>query len=964
MIDPDRRSRELLRAAGLDRFHIFVPAVMSVGLVFWIVAELTELVQARAEETRDQRAREMSVFIADDILGRRSAGAPESRGFRPRPVYLMIGTTMVAGAVYVFVGSVANYTRQGGYVGDIAWILALATTVAIVGSTFGLAALIVAVRWPTPPPSVVGIVLRSPLGSDPFDPEVAARRPSWRLTAGLVATTALVATLTLLIGWSPHVVGGFDRSVSEWLSRRDPLQTLEVLDPIGQTGVTLGLALLAGLAAFRCRVLAAAFAMATIGGLLLSVTVRPLVAQPRPGAGPFAGQIDSFPSGHILLGTIVAGILPLALAVVFDRTSIIAPLRIVLGVGVVASALHRIADGFHWATDAIGGALFGLTLVLATQWAIDNERSHRSCHHCPWSSAPEPVGRRGAMPIHPSAHRVIRLTAHLAAAVGAIVLTTVTLRIELPVDADGYTLGRGVETSVQLGLAGLVSIGALVAWKWEGAGAVILALAATGVGILSAAEYTPAVGVGLTALLMAPALLLWLSWQHRRLPHEVVALAVTTAVLIGTSWAGSSAVWDHFFGPTHPDSVAVDPGSDEVDWVWAGALHAEGITVTARVKDLDEAARLVVESETGDRVLSEPVLPDTDGLVRLVVDGLMPDTAYTYRVQVEDDIDRRRGEGTFRTPGVGAFSFRLTAGACARTASNGAVFDAIRGEEPLLHLALGDLHYENIESRDPATFIDAFGRAFTTPAQGALARAVPMAYVWDDHDYGPNDADATAPGRSAARSAYRRAVPHYDVPEGDAPIHQAFTIGRVRVILTDTRSERRGAVMLGKTQLDWLLAELRSSSTTHAAVVWANAVPWIGAAEPGSDGWAGAADERAVIADAIARADIDNLVMVSGDAHMVAIDDGTNSDYSSAGGGGFPILHAAALDRPGNVKGGPYSGGAYPGAGQYGVIDIEDDGGDRLTVTLTGRTWDGETIVTYDHLIAVPRDLAAPTPAS
>jgi hypothetical protein len=44
--------------------------------------------------------------------------------------------------------------------------------------------------------------------------------------------------------------------------------------------------------------------------------------------------------------------------------------------------------------------------------------------------------------------------------------------------------------------------------------------------------------------------------------------------------------------------------------------------------------------------------------------------------------------------------------------------------------------------------------------------------------------------------------------------------------------------------------------------------------------------------------------MISGDAHMVAIDDGTNSDYADGGGGGFPVFHAGALDRSSSVKGG------------------------------------------------------------
>lgn len=134
-------------------------------------------------------------------------------------------------------------------------------------------------------------------------------------------------------------------------------------------------------------------------------------------------------------------------------------------------------------------------------------------------------------------------------------------------------------------------------------------------------------------------------------------------------------------------------------------------------------------------------------------------------------------------------------------------------------------------------------------------------------------------------------------------------------------------------------------------MVWGNSVPWIGAARPGADGWPGHADERKRIADAITSAGIRNLVMVSGDAHMVAIDNGTNTNYSGSGGAGFPLLQAAALDRPGSVKGGPYSEGTFPGGGQYGVLGITDDG-THVTADLAGRRWDGEQLT--HHTFRVP----------
>jgi hypothetical protein len=78
--------------------------------------------------------------------------------------------------------------------------------------------------------------------------------------------------------------------------------------------------------------------------------------------------------------------------------------------------------------------------------------------------------------------------------------------------------------------------------------------------------------------------------------------------------------------------------------------------------------------------------------------------------------------------------------------------------------------------------------------------------------------------------------------------------------------------------------------------------------------------------------------MVSGDAHMLAFDDGSHTDYSGSGRAGFPLLQAAALDRKPSVKGGPYSGPVLPGAGQFGLVHVEP-GDDGVRLTVEGVDW-------------------------
>ena len=125
---------------------------------------------------------------------------------------------------------------------------------------------------------------------------------------------------------------------------------------------------------------------------------------------------------------------------------------------------------------------------------------------------------------------------------------------------------------------------------------------------------------------------------------------------------------------------------------------------------------------------------------------------------------------------------------------------------------------------------------------------------------------------------------------------------------------------------------------------------WVTDEDEGADDWGWYADERRRISDVIAANEIDNLLMVSGDAHMVAIDDGTNTDYSTVGDAGFPLIHAAALDRRGSTKGGPYSHGAIGGGGQYAVVDIDDDG-DVVTVRLQAKNHDDEVLLAYEFTV-------------
>ncbi len=952
--DRTGRDRELVSLLGLDRLSIFVPAVMSVGLLFWLVNEARDLLRAQRVRARHKRATLAGAALVGRIPGAvaepADEPAPERLGLRPRPVYVLLAVAFLGGAVYVAVGATGNYLRPGGYLSDIAWLGSLAWGLAVVASCYGAAALVAAVTYPRPARPLLRLLRASPLSVEPIEPGTAPGRASWRVVAGWWSAAGAFGVIALAVGWAPNVLRDFDHRVADWVAGVSWPAIVGWFDPLGRTEVAIGVALIVGVAGLRCRVLALGYGMATATALVLSIAVRPLVGHERPPGGPFAGRVDSFPSGQVMLLTVMAGLLPVAIGVLCGRRGLIGPLRAVLGLGVLGAAADRIAGRNHWPSDVVAGILAGLAVVLAIEWVLDTERAHGGCRRCLWHRRTTDR-RRGLVQLELDTAAVVRILAHVAAAAAAIGLAVMTVVADVPNNSDYTPFGAAVQRPVQFGLAGLVSLGALVSWKRPAIGAVMIAFAGAGLGLFASVEYEPVYAVAMTVALLVPSVLLWLSWQHDRTHREITAVATVTAVLLGGTWFGATTVYEGYYGPTHPASTTAAVAADRVEWVWLGGLSADGVRVTARLTAADAAAEVVVRSSAGDeRARVGPVPAGEHRIVRFDVTGLAPDERYSLVVVVDGREDGGRGRATFRTPGVGAYSFRLAVASCARNGTNGAVFDAIRAVDPLLFVNDGDLHYRDIASTDPGPFLDAYDRLLTAPAPAALARSVPMGYVWDDHDYGPNDADATAPGRGAARQAYRLAVPHYDIAPGDAPINQAFTIGRVRIVMTDGRSERTATSLLGDAQRRWLIEEITSASRTHAVVLWINPTPWIGAASAGNDTWAGYPEERRVIADAIAAGGVRNLVMVSGDAHMVAIDDGTNSDYSTARVGGFPVLQAAALDRPGNVKGGPYSDGAFPGGGQFGLVGIDDDGG-AVTVRLEGRTWDGRSLVVRSVVI-------------
>lgn len=392
--------------------------------------------------------------------------------------------------------------------------------------------------------------------------------------------------------------------------------------------------------------------------------------------------------------------------------------------------------------------------------------------------------------------------------------------------------------------------------------------------------------------------------------------------------------------------------------VWCGNVTPTSASVVVRLAAVGQRVRLQVSrnARLSPAVFSPAATTaaTAGNTLTLTVQGLQPDTDYFYGVEVAgglrpDDISR----GRFHTFPLGRSSFKIGFASCSdfRQGSQSA-FGAILAERPLLFIHMGDLHYLDTNSTNIEDYRSNYDAVLNQPNQSALYRNVPLAYMWSDHDFCGNDSNGTFAGRDAARAAYRERTPHYPIAAAGGTMAQAFTVGRVRILMTDLRSasvdpglkESASKSRMGTAQKNWFKQELiNARDAGFPLVLWVSPCPWIAEPNLGADTWGGYATERTEIANFIRDNRISNVVLLSGDMHGLAYDDGTNSDYATGGGAPLTVLHAASLTHPGGIKGGPYTAGPILNGDQYGILDVFDTGGPSVACRFVGkRVGEGE----------------------
>jgi phosphodiesterase/alkaline phosphatase D-like protein len=759
----------------------------------------------------------------------------------------------------------------------------------------------------------------------------------------IVATTVVTA----LAAWA-------NPPADEWLYYQvralQPPAFVDQLD-IFRSLPVIALLALTGLLGWRCRAHVAGYVLALAGAVGAGFLLQLLVSRPRPFDSFLTGS-DSYPSVEVAALSVVALMVPVSLFVLTRNRVVPAMAGVVLWLLVLGTSLQEVAAALRWPLDVIGAAALGALASVASLAVVRHpSHLHARCDDCGWQTGESvvaaPQGELGGRR-HPLYRAALVWSLLLA-----LVFAYFALTRGIPRMPESGVMGYGLEMPLNIALLVLIVVGVLVAARWHVTGAVMVALFATLLGYAASVQYPPWVAVVVAVAGFVPALLLWIQWHRVASLRSALAVAVTTSLVLGGLVYFAGTNYSTNWGPTHPTSTTPAAPGDVIDWMWSGAVTDTSVTVRARTEDDVEKVRLVVGSNTelADPTYSDPQSSEESSghVVSLTVDGLVPERDYYYALELDAELYRAR-VGHFATFPRGPASFTFAFASCARTGSNGVVYDVIRHQRPLFFLNHGDWYYGDVDRNDTNMVRRQYDANLSSPAQSALYASTPFVYVWDDHDFGGNDADSTATAKPATMEIYRSFVPHYPLRGGSqSAIFQAFTVGDVRFVLTDPRSAREPPgesprSMLGEEQLGWLLDEL-AQADRYGLVVWANGSPWVGEPDPTSDRWPAFSEERTTVANAIADNGVDNLLVISGDAHMLAYDDGTNTDYSDSGNAGFPLFHAASLDRKGSIKGGPYTGPVIPGGGQFGLVTVRDDG-TRVRVTMKAMNWQDEVLFT------------------
>lgn len=351
--------------------------------------------------------------------------------------------------------------------------------------------------------------------------------------------------------------------------------------------------------------------------------------------------------------------------------------------------------------------------------------------------------------------------------------------------------------------------------------------------------------------------------------------------------------------------------------------------------------------------------PGNGGCLTFSLDSIEPGHTYTYEVRVGDVPllvpvpTRFTSRSIFRYRGNDWPTVSIAFGSCHYVNESGyerydstgkekgygtetAIFDAIVQRKPDAMLWLGD----NVYLRDPdwgsrAGIMKRYSHTRAHSRTRELFATIPNYAIWDDHDYGPNDADRSYVLKDDALDVFKLFWPNPSFGVGGKPgITTSFDLADVQVFMLDDRYHRSSndrhdqpKTIVGDHQVEWLIDALSSSRATFKIVAVGSQFL---SDNKRREGFERSPAERQRIIDLITRNNVSGVIFMSGDVHFAEFSklerEGTyplheiTSSPLSAGLNSSPIYRANSFSVPGTE---------YVGH-NFGLITVSGPRGKRV----------------------------------
>ena len=344
----------------------------------------------------------------------------------------------------------------------------------------------------------------------------------------------------------------------------------------------------------------------------------------------------------------------------------------------------------------------------------------------------------------------------------------------------------------------------------------------------------------------------------------LVACAFAAWIAAGCAWAGLVVM----HGPAELTSAVL--------WIQADASGPVSVSWRAGA---DGTPRSTVLAATAA----------ADNVVVTRLTGLAPGQRAAYRVEAGGEAF----EGTVRaqpwwSKAADAPPITIAIGSCffladadPRGGSPGyggeyEVFDSIAAAAPDLMLWLGDnLYLQRPDFMDPASMAERYRRQRAFAPLQKLLTAAPQLAIWDDHDYGPNDGDASYVLKGETLRLFQRYWPNpsYGLPELPGAFGFA-QYGDVLFFLLDDRTYRSpnrwpdgpDKTMFGARQLEWLKQALTYAPRNSIKIVAGGSQFWNRATR--FEGWRHFRTEQQAFAEWLVQRQIEGVIFLSGDRHF------------------------------------------------------------------------------------------------